>query len=341
MQVEMLKDAVDLEHLLNLLGFTIRLRNSKEMRGPCQIHGGDNKTAFRVRRDTKRWVCYSHHCEEKVEGAKQDDVIGLVMAVKKIPFYDAIKFLSDMTGIPVNGEVDKEAYANYREQKDKNDFINVSEKLQDVKLPILFSEEFVERANKKRTGYFLKRGFTKDVLDYFKVGGMFRDDFGVSREFIPVWDDNERLVGMQGRRIDGGGDPTYITKGDFQKSKVLYNLGKAKHHLGELNPTIIVVEGVTDVWSLFMRDYLNCVSTFGTGVSEDQFNLLTKYALNVILLFDGDNPGRGAAKKSKEVIEKGANAYIVNLPEGADPSSVNGLLLDREITRAYKELGVI
>jgi DNA primase len=90
-----------------------------------------------------------------------------------------------------------------------------------------------------------------------------------------------------------------------------------------------------------MRDYLNCVSTFGTGVSEDQFNLLTKYALNVILLFDGDNPGRGAAKKSKEVIEKGANAYIVNLPEGADPSSVNGLLLDREITRAYKELGVI
>ena len=144
---------------------------------------------------------------------------------------------------------------------------------------------------------------------------------------------------MQGRRIDSDDEPKYLTKGGFEKGRILYNLNNAKNYLGDASPTIIIVEGVTDVWKLFSMGHLNCVSTFGTGVSINQVGILMKYALNVIILFDGDRAGLEAAKRTRKMMLKGFNVNVVSLPEGTDPSSIDETVLNRKLEQAYRELG--
>jgi len=345
MGIELVKNAVDVEHLLVTLGFDIKMRSTKELRAPCIIHGGDNKTAFRISRISKVWTCFSRHCEEKVGGKRQNDVIGLVMAVKNYDFKEAVRFLSTFTGVNIDGVVDLNAYAKYTTEKENRSFIETVKKLRRVNLPTVLNENFIKRAVTTRTDYFIKKGFNTEVLDFFKVGGLYYDESNIPREIIPVYDENNRLVGVQGRRIDSDDDPKYLTRGGFSKGRVLYNLNNAKNFLGDINPTLIVVEGVTDVWSLYGMEYLNAVSTFGTGVSEDQVSLLRKFALNVIILFDGDLAGKEAAERSYESISKGCNAYILSLPfvdgKKTDPVSVNKHWLNDQLMKAYRYLGVI
>jgi len=72
--------------------------------------------------------------------------------------------------------------------------------------------------------------------------------------------------------------PKYYTT-PFPKGQVLYNFDNAvKYNM------VVVSEGVFDVFSLGNRG----VGTFGTGISEQQLNLLKTYWDTVILLLDPD-----------------------------------------------------
>ena len=86
-KLEYLKKAVDYGYLLQTLGFEIERDSYKEARGPCIIHGGDNKTAFRFNKELGTWVCFTSKCHE-IFG---NDVIGLIKAVRRVDFMDAVK----------------------------------------------------------------------------------------------------------------------------------------------------------------------------------------------------------------------------------------------------------
>ena len=62
-QLNRLKEAVDAEKLLGMLGFEISKTNSSEVRAVCKIHGGTNKSSFRMDKLTKNWQCFSSHCQ--------------------------------------------------------------------------------------------------------------------------------------------------------------------------------------------------------------------------------------------------------------------------------------
>ena len=87
--------------------------NDRTRRGACPLHGGKNPTAFAWREDG-RWHCFS--C-----GAGGDR-IALVRGVRRCSFPEAVKFLSELSGVKVHSRrVSRRELARRRRQYDRTE----------------------------------------------------------------------------------------------------------------------------------------------------------------------------------------------------------------------------
>lgn len=285
-RLDRLREAIDAEQLLRTLGFEISNVKDDEVRAPCAIHGGDNRTSFRMNTKTKRWVCFSHHCEEDIGFG----VIDLVKYKLNLNFTEAVRYLESITGIDV---YDEASFVLYKRHKDRQEVIRQADNRRIP--PALTDEVFLQSFKKFRSNYFEQPshgGFSKDLLDEFEVGGGYVDKFGFQRDVIPIRDRKNRLVAYSARDITGKADEDYkylLTEG-FDKDKVLYNLHRAKEHMGP-SRTIIVVEGFKAVWNMHRAGYKNTVACMGSYITKGQRNLLYSNAFKVVTLFDGDKAG--------------------------------------------------
>jgi len=291
-QLNRLKEAIDADKLLGILGFEISKTNSSEVRAVCKIHGGTNKSSFRMDKLTKNWVCFSSHCQEDVGY----DIISLVMHLMNLNFPETVKYLESITGVNIHNET---AYLKYKMEKEKRNFIDRMTDNRQVP-STLTSESYLKSYAKFRSDYFEKKGFPTEVLDEFEVGGGYVDRHGFQRDVIPIRDVAGVLKAYSCRDITGKADEAFkylLTKG-FDKDKVLYNLNKAK----DISKTIIVVEGFKSVWRLHMAGY-NAVACMGSRITPGQQGLLYSYAFEVILLFDGDKAGIKGTMKAIEAMK--------------------------------------
>lgn len=102
--------------------------------------------------------------------------------------------------------------------------------------------------------------------------------------------------------------------------------------------SIVLVEGIFDMLNLYDSGIHNAVCTFGTSklfnhVGEKLLPFKVTGIEKIYILYDGDAPGREAAKKIKPLIEEeGFIVEIIDLPEGEDPGS-----LDQENIDSIKE----
>lgn len=137
--------------------------------------------------------------------------------------------------------------------------------------------------------------------------------------FYMLYDDNNRLVGFQGRRKNDDGKNVigdfeipkmYNLKG-FDKSKIIYNLNNC---IKENNNSIVILEGPGDVsriYELFGVHF--AISLMGGELSPYQIYLLKKYYrpdTKITVMLDNDTPGRKYAKK---VIKKLLLAGFTNV----------------------------
>lgn len=332
--LEKIKSVVDLEYLLNNLGFQITGKNDREIRCRCKIHGGTNPTSFVMSRALKKWVCFSNSCEEEFGR----DVVGLIRSTTRCSFTEALKTLSYITGISLDEEIDERAYNKFVSETEKNHLINENKivNTKEKELPLKLDNGFMKKSKEHRKDYFIDRGFSQETLDYFGIGGVYFDYRGIERIVIPVYDANSRFIGIQGRRLDESDDEKYRTE-KFEKGSVLYNLNNAKNYIGE-SSTLILVEGVTDVWALWGLGYYNTVSSLGCKITKEQASLIIKYVLNLIIIFDGDKEGMKSADRVEGILGKTMSIYRIILPEGKDPCSVDSMWLDTRLRHIYKEL---
>ena len=312
-RIQVLKDSIDADTLLRSLGFNISKSTSKEVRAACKVHGGDNKTSFKMDKQTKNWVCFSHGCHEEIGY----DVISLVMHLLNLNFLSAVEYLESITGINIHSD---SSYVEFQREKDRQEVIqhnNVGKFI-----PKHVTEEYLKHFMKFRSNYFEKEGFTKEVLDEFEVGGGYVDRYNFQRDVIPIRDKDGKLVAYSCRDITGRADTDYkylLTEG-FEKDLVLYNLNKAKNYMDE-SKTIIVVEGFKSVWKLYMAGYKNSVACMGSNITNGQQNLLYSTCFKIIVLFDGDEAGvRGTLNVVKNMRGK-IDIIPLFLPYyGKDPS---------------------
>lgn len=319
-RISRLKEAIDAEQLLGLLGFDISRTTSTEVRAVCKIHGGSNRSSFRMNKQTKNWVCFSRSCQETIGY----DVISLVMSVLELSFPEALKYLESITGVNIH---DESAYVEYKRAKDRREFIQQS--LDNRQVPLsLVTEEYLKSFKKFRSNFFEKEkngNFTEEVLDKFEIGGGYVDKYGFQRDVIPIRDYYGELKAYSCRDITGKADEAFkylLTKG-FDKNRVLYNLQRAKNYMGD-SKTLIIVEGFKSVWKMYMAGYKNVVACMGSKVTPGQQNLLYSHAFRVVLFLDGDAAGVEGISKALEDMKGKIKVAPIFFPyENRDPGDLN------------------
>lgn len=306
-----IKNLVDPESVLGYLGFNIIKRGSKELRGPCKVHGGDNFTAFRFNLENKTWCCYTRHCE----GEKDRDLIGLIQKTTGKNFMESVQLLADMAGVDLNNQAQlSEEFLRLQQKQEMRVEIQRNKR---TLVTSTVSEEVLAEFDGRRSSYFSDRGFAKEILDFYEVGGT-TDSRGVHRETIPVRNEDGELLTVSMRRTDSDEDPKYVLLKNVSKGETLYNLHVAKHYVGE-DRTLIIVEGFVDVWALCRLGVYNVVAIMGTDIVPNQARLIWKYAENAIIMLDPDKAGREGVPRLVKMLDKGLNLQVIDLPDGKDP----------------------
>jgi DNA primase len=145
------------------------------------------------------------------------------------------------------------------------------------------------------------------------------------RVMFPIHNASGRVVGFGGRTLKNDKKTAkYINSPEsdiYQKSKVLYGLYQAKRAISQ-EDNCYLVEGYTDVISLYQQGVENVVASSGTSLTEGQIKLIKRYTPNITILYDGDEAGIKASFRGMEMIlESGMQVKVVLFPDGEDPDS--------------------
>lgn len=213
------------------------------------------------------------------------------------------------------------------------------------------------KAGERGMQYAQKRELNQEILDHFKIGyapkadnvlitylrskGYQDDDLAQSGLFVqardgqlydrfrdrlmfPLDNENGRTIGFSGRRIsDDKTEAKYMNSpetGIFTKSKVLFHFAEAKKAArGEGH--LVLYEGYMDVIAAYKAGMKSGIASMGTSLTDDQIYLLRRITPNIIINYDGDDPGVHAEERAARMFNKDGNFNlgIVVLPEKLDP----------------------
>ncbi len=162
---------------------------------------------------------------------------------------------------------------------------------------------------------------SKDAKGASKAGRYY-DRFR-GRIMIPIADLQARVVAFGGRVFEDG-TPKYLNSPDtplFHKSRCLYGLHTARASSPHLD-FLILVEGYFDVLALSQAGMHRAVAPMGTALTVEHVGLLRRFVNTVVLIFDGDAAGIGAALRALDVFrDSGITVKVVVMPPGHDPDS--------------------
>ena len=86
---------------------------------------------------------------------------------------------------------------------------------------------------------------------------------------------------------------------------------------------IVICEGYTDVMAFALSGEPNAVATCGTALADDHFQIIKNLARKVILAYDSDAAGQGAAERWYEWEQRyDIQLEVADLPAGRDPADV-------------------
>lgn len=141
------------------------------------------------------------------------------------------------------------------------------------------------------------------------------------RIIFPICDHLGRFIGFGGRII-GDGHPKYLNTAEtpiFQKGRIFYGLNWSKDAIKSADRAV-VVEGYTDLISLYAKGVHNVVASLGTAFTSDHARLLERFTKNVTIAFDSDAAGERAVQRGMKLLRSaGMNVWVARLPDGDDP----------------------
>lgn len=285
---------------------------------------------------------------------KGGDAITFVMEHEGLGYPEALRYLARKYGVTIE-EDEKATAAQDAELSERDGLYIVMNFARDVYKDLLHNHEegisiglsyFRERGFNDRTlekfelGYSLNqwdhltktalaKGYSENMLE--KSGLMIRKDTDRKydrfrgRVIFPVHNLSGKVVAFGARILTKEKDqPKYVNSPEtaiYHKSQTLYGLFQAKHSIRK-EEFAYLVEGYTDVLSLYQSGIENVVASSGTALTEEQIKLLRRFTENVTVLFDGDAAGIKAALRGIDlVLKEGLNVRIVLLPDGEDPDS--------------------
>ena len=311
-------------------------RSGANLFGLCPFHG-EKTASFSVAPDKGIYYCFGCH--------KGGSAVNFMMELEGLSYPDAVRTLAKRAGMEV--PEDEQYQSRYRQQerlwalhKDAARF---------------FHSQLYAPVGKVALDYALGRGMSKAILTTFGVGyapdswdsmvkamrakgyteqelkdsglvtvsqknGNIFDRFR-DRLMFPIIDVRGYVIGFGGRILKNDKDTAkYLNSPEtiiFNKRKNLFGLNLAKK---SKENSLILVEGNIDVVALHQYGFDNAVASLGTSLTEEQAALMTRYAEQIILLYDGDQAGQNATARAIPILEKaGLRVKVLKMRDAKDP----------------------
>ena len=159
-----------------------------------------------------------------------------------------------------------------------------------------------------------------------------------NRVMFPIANESGKVIAFTGRTLstDEKAGPKYLNSPEtpiYSKSRVLFNLDKAKEAIRKLEYAILV-EGQMDCIAVYTAGFHNVIASSGTAFTELQARLIARFSKNIVVNFDPDTAGAAAAERSLALlISEDFQIKVLTLESGFDPD----LYIRRKGKAAYDE----
>lgn len=154
-------------------------------------------------------------------------------------------------------------------------------------------------------------------------GGEIVDRFR-NRLMIPISRDAGSVIAFGGRSMDAEQVPKYLNSPEtpvYSKGRTLYGLNLSKGAI-RTSGFAVLVEGYFDFAQVFQAQAAPVVASCGTALTAQQAQLLHRFTNKVVLSFDPDAAGQGAAARSCELlVAEGFEVNVLVLDKGEDPDT--------------------
>ena len=329
--------------IVDVIGSYVRLKKrGKNFLGLCPFHQ-EKTPSFNVSAEKQMYHCFG--CG--VGG----NVFTFVMEHDKVSFIEAVRTLAQRAGIALPEEGTED-----RREATENEALYAACRMAGFH----FHENLTTTVEGKLAlEYFHHRGFTDETIRKFGLGysmngwdGLIKhaeqqkidlatlekaglvlareDSSGYydrfrGRAMFPIFSASGRTVGFGARKMRED-DPLgkYINSPEtptYNKSRILYGLFQSKDAIREKEYALLV-EGYADLISVFQAGIENVVASSGTALTQEQIQLVGRYARNITLVYDADSAGSKATLRGVDlIIENGLDVKVATLTPGDDPDS--------------------
>ena len=337
--IQEIKERID---IVEVVGDFVDLKKSGSSYKALSPFTSEKTPSFFVSPSKQIFKCFST--------GKGGDAIEFLKEVESMSYVEALKYLAEKYGVEID-EVDSYSPQN----TEKESLYIITSKSNEFFIKNLESQD---GQNFAKT-YLDHRGFSSDMIKEFGIGYSSKDwnslfnyltkngyeedliekagliikknnkkyDRFRNRLMFPIHNLSGKVIAFGARQIkEDKKQPKYINSPEtnlYVKSDVLYGLYQSKNDIRKEDKCILV-EGYTDVISLYQIGIKNVVSSSGTSLTNNQIKLISRYTKNITILFDGDEAGLSASLRGMNLIlENDLNVKIVSLPENEDPDSLS------------------
>jgi DNA primase len=352
--------------IVRIVGDYVKLRKAgaQNYSGLCPFHQ-EKTPSFSVHAGNQFFHCFG--C--KVGG----DVFTFVQKIENITFPEAVRMVAEKLGIPMPKvtysspeearqarqrggllDIHERACTFFQEQLKRSEAAHAREYLHSRGLTAEMIATF-------RIGFAPESGFLlRDAVrgqfdeDVMREAGLFSwkdkgDDEQAqqktslyskfrNRVMFPICTEQGKVIAFTGRTLatDEKSGPKYLNSPEtpiYSKSRVLFNLDKAKEAIRKLDYAILV-EGQMDCITVYSAGLHNVIASSGTAFTEPQARLLGRFSKKIVVNFDPDTAGAAAAERSLTLlVSEDFEIKVLTLEAGFDPD----LYIRRKGANAYVE----
>lgn len=314
-QIEEIKGRID---IADLVGSYVRLQKAgANFKALCPFHN-EKTPSFNVSPTRQIWHCFG--C------GMGGDIFEFIQKIDGVAFVDALKTLADRAGVELKREDPQ-----FRTERNRQlALLEEAAKFFEGNLAVA-----PPSGGTAAEEYLKNRGLTDDTIrefrlgyapeewralsDYLKAKGFSASELLKSglvvqsgreatsyydrfrgRIMFPIFDYNGRVVAFGGRIYpEKNNEPKYVNSPEtplYNKSKILYGLNKSKQEILRTGECVLV-EGYMDMIMSYQAGVRNVAAVSGTALTAEQLKPIKRLAEKLIVAFDVDSAGEGAAKR--------------------------------------------
>ena len=332
--------------IVSLIGENCNLtRRGSDWWGCCPFHH-ENTPSFKVDEEKKLYYCFGCHAG--------GNAVSFLMEYNKMTYAEALQELAKRANVEIvyeNGSAPVVDSSYLR----KEQYIELYTRVAGTFNYLLLNRDGGKFALK----YILDRGLTMDTIRKFNLGWspsdgkwlhrflkkqVFSDEFladsglfskkypefsvYTDRFMFPIRDRKGRVVAFGGRLLhpkNDGNDRKYINSPDlpwYKKGEILFAFDMAKQSIMQTKQ-VIFCEGYMDAIAYHQCGFTNAVAPLGTALTEEQVQLVKRFADTVLLSFDSDGAGQAATERAIMLCRRqDLTVKIIQLKQGKDSAEI-------------------